>query len=64
MIETVWLLVEISLSTGAVTLARDVEFRSERACLSARDGNGTVGVIGALDRSAIVCRRVNREKTR
>ena len=64
MTETIWLLVEISLATGAVVPASPVEYRSERACLAARIGTDAVGVFGALDERApsprvIVCRRVN-----
>lgn len=64
MIETVWLLVEISLATGGVTLASPVEYRSERACLAARIGTDAVGVFGVLDGRVIACRRVNRERAR
>lgn len=64
MIETIWMLVEISLSTGAVSIASPVEFRSERTCLDARIGTDAVGVFGAVDSRVIACRRVNREKWR
>lgn len=62
MIETIWLLVEISLWSGAATRIDQREFRTERACLDARIGpeRGRVGVYSALDRSVVVCRRVMR----
>lgn len=63
-IETVWLLVEISLSTGYVQRASPVEYRSERACLAASIGTSPIGTYGVLDQRVIVCRRVNRERGR
>lgn len=63
-IETIWLLVSVSLSSGAVSIASPVEYRSERACLAARIGTDAVGVFGAIDQRVTICRRVNREKGR
>jgi hypothetical protein len=63
-VETVWFLVEITIATGAATLASPVEYRSERACLSAAITSNRVGVFGVLDQSVIVCRRLNRDRAR